>query len=275
MEQRGSSKAMAYFDKDNFPGWLKAIAVRVDELLTDKCIKERFCEMIRQWTVEHDARGPAEKTDEKGRIQYNRIKLLPVRAMTPAHQYASLGAIHQMVCEERDLLAPWGTYVDDPMQECTPEQFQALEKEMSFGGLQSLVKEIRDGDQDRIEKILQEVEVDIKQFLDVAPDVKTSQVHADKSSDDLSPSRSKAKSVYDWAIAEIPGAADMTLSELFDAIQNHQSDAADALPPTAESFGKYLREAGVKRYSTRSARQPTRSIRLESEIERTRQPESD
>lgn len=64
----------------------------------------------------------------------------------------------------------------------------------------------------------------------------------------LSPSRTKAKAVYDWAMSAIPHAEDMKVAELFEAIENHPSNASEALPSNAEAFGKYLREAGVKRY---------------------------
>ena len=70
----------------------------------------------------------------------------------------------------------------------------------------------------------------------------------------VSPSRTKAKAAYDYAIAYIPGAEKMTIGELFDAIMNHPSDASKALPPNAEAFGVYLREAGVKRYATNGGR---------------------
>ena len=66
----------------------------------------------------------------------------------------------------------------------------------------------------------------------------------------LAPSRIKAKAAYDWALSEIVGAEDMTIAELFEAIDCHPSNASQALPPNAEAWGKYLRDAGVKRYNT-------------------------
>lgn len=68
----------------------------------------------------------------------------------------------------------------------------------------------------------------------------------------LAPSRMKAQAVHEWAMSEIPNAESMTIAELFDAIQHHPSNASDALPDNAEAFGKYLREAGVKRYKSRA-----------------------
>lgn len=68
----------------------------------------------------------------------------------------------------------------------------------------------------------------------------------------LSPSRVKAKGIYDWAMSAIPNAEDMTIAELYDAIECHPSIPSDALAPNPEAFGKYLRDAGVKRYSKRT-----------------------
>lgn len=88
-----------------------------------------------------------------------------------------------------------------------------------------------------------------------------------KSDSELSASRVKAKAAHDWAMSEIPGAEDLTITDLFDAIMNHPSNACDALPPNAETFGKYLREAGVKRYGAdgKPTRKP-RSVRRSREL---------
>lgn len=97
----------------------------------------------------------------------------------------------------------------------------------------------------------------------------------------LSPSRTMAAAVYDYAVGVIPGAAKMTRSELFDAIHLRlESEIAkpygneteklqelrDSLPSNAETFGKYLRDAGIKKYNSRGDRVPGRSIRRSSEI---------
>lgn len=68
----------------------------------------------------------------------------------------------------------------------------------------------------------------------------------------LAPSRIKAKAIYEWAISAIPDAEHMTNVELYDAIECHPSDASNGLPPSAETFGRYLRDAGVKRYCKRT-----------------------
>ena len=88
---------------------------------------------------------------------------------------------------------------------------------------------------------------------------------------ELPPSRTKAAAVYEWALAEVPGADDMILRELYAAILDRldgliarahpeTEDAEklqklrDSLPKNAETFGKYLREAGIKRYNTKGER---------------------
>lgn len=95
---------------------------------------------------------------------------------------------------------------------------------------------------------------------------------ADRS--DLAASRVKAAAVYDWAIQTIPEADKMPILDLFPAILE-KLDAAiaatpkgakgeeeaeklqelrDSLPPNAETFGKYLRDAGIKRYNAKGER---------------------
>jgi hypothetical protein len=81
----------------------------------------------------------------------------------------------------------------------------------------------------------------------------------------LSPSRVKAKATYDWGMSKIPGAEDMTIAELYNAIELHPSIASDDLPPNAEAFGKYLRDAGVKRYLTKADKEGG-SVRRPDEI---------
>ena len=98
---------------------------------------------------------------------------------------------------------------------------------------------------------------------------------------ELSPSRIKAVAVYEYALGYIEGADNMTRAELFNAVRDRlESEAAkaygneaeklgelmDSLPPNAETFGKYLRDAGIKKYNSRGDRQFGPSIRRQSEI---------
>ncbi len=73
------------------------------------------------------------------------------------------------------------------------------------------------------------------------------------------------RGVYDWAMSQIPGADAMTIPKLFVAIQQHpemQSEFLERLPDNADTFGAYLRRAGIRRYNTsgnrarRSSRRP-------------------
>jgi len=99
--------------------------------------------------------------------------------------------------------------------------------------------------------------------------------------EDLSPSRVKAKAVYEWALESIGGADRMTRTELYNAIaarleaeaskaKGRQAellaDLRDSLPPNAEAFGKYLRDAGVKVYDGKGDRRPGRSIRRVDQV---------
>jgi len=98
---------------------------------------------------------------------------------------------------------------------------------------------------------------------------------------ELPPSRIKAQAVYDWALAAIEGAGKMTIFDLFTAMHDRlDSEIAKAygrqaeklqelknsLPPSPETFGRYLRDAGIKKYNSRGDRVPGRSIRRRSEI---------
>lgn len=93
---------------------------------------------------------------------------------------------------------------------------------------------------------------------------------AKSSNPDLAPSRTKARALYEWAMRAIPSAENMTRSELFDAIQNHadfKGDMLDWLPPSADTFGRYLREAGIKVYGNNGDRvNAGSSIRRQAEI---------
>ena len=60
-----------------------------------------------------------------------------------------------------------------------------------------------------------------------------------------SPSRVGAKAAYDYAMQQIPDAHAMTAVELFDAIRE-DGEAQEMLPPTPESFVKYLNDCGVR-----------------------------
>lgn len=60
-----------------------------------------------------------------------------------------------------------------------------------------------------------------------------------------SPSRVKAQAAYIYAIQRFPNADKMTAVELFDAICD-DGEAKEMLPPSAESFTKYLNDCGIR-----------------------------
>ena len=96
----------------------------------------------------------------------------------------------------------------------------------------------------------------------------------------LSPSRVKARAVYEYAWQEIEGAKTMTIRELFNAIitrldaliveatgdeEEKLKELRDSLPSNSETFGRYLHQAGIKRYSSKGDRMPGRSIHRQNE----------
>jgi hypothetical protein len=76
----------------------------------------------------------------------------------------------------------------------------------------------------------------------------------------LAPSRTKAKAAYDWAMSAIPGAEDMTIQELFNAIDSHPDDVRTEIGPNPEAFGKYLRDAGVRKYLGKTGKSAGSSV---------------
>jgi len=105
----------------------------------------------------------------------------------------------------------------------------------------------------------------------VAPEGDRSTHSEPERSKKLAPSRLRAAAVYEWAVESIPGADDMPIRELYTAIHKrleatiaaappHGSELEklqellNALPDNSETFGKYLREAGIKRYTTQGER---------------------
>lgn len=68
----------------------------------------------------------------------------------------------------------------------------------------------------------------------------------------------RVKAVYEWAMSSIQLADEMTITELFNAIQIHPSmtsDYLEKLPNNPETFGQNLRRAGIRRYNVKGDRQ--------------------
>ena len=76
----------------------------------------------------------------------------------------------------------------------------------------------------------------------------------------LAPSRVLAAATYDWAMSAITGAEVMTIAELFEAIDSHPYGVDLQIGPNAETFARYLRDAGVKRYFGKTAKEPGGSV---------------
>jgi hypothetical protein len=74
---------------------------------------------------------------------------------------------------------------------------------------------------------------------------------------ELSKSVAAVRAAYEWAISTIPGADEMTISQLFHAIQSHpdmKSEFLERLPNNDSTFGTYLRRAGIQRYNKSGSR---------------------
>lgn len=84
--------------------------------------------------------------------------------------------------------------------------------------------------------------------------------------DSQSPCHTKARAIYEWALARIQGAENMSVAELYDAIMHHPKGHTEFLPKNAETFARYLRAAGVRRYDRAGRRRPTRSVRRKEEL---------
>lgn len=83
----------------------------------------------------------------------------------------------------------------------------------------------------------------------------------------LTPSLEVVHGVYEWAMLEISDADAMTIPQLFDAIQLHpmmKSDFLERLPNNSDTFGKYLKRAGIDRYNTSGSRKRRPSRRPRS-----------
>ena len=82
---------------------------------------------------------------------------------------------------------------------------------------------------------------------------------------------SRARAVYEWGLSVIPVSDDMTVQEIHAAILEKLDctiaetpsgageleklqELRDSLPDNGDTFGRYLRKAGIKRYNTRGDR---------------------
>jgi len=97
----------------------------------------------------------------------------------------------------------------------------------------------------------------------------------DEQDDKLSPARAKAQAIYNYAMEKIPGARRMFYNDLHAAIQKmltakaaeadgsevkKWADFRNSFPQSPETFARYLRDAGIKRYGRSKDREPGRGI---------------
>ncbi|MHC4698285.1 MAG: hypothetical protein ACYTFA_16255 [Planctomycetota bacterium] len=149
----------ADFGGDDPPGWLVDVAVRVDELVSQTEGMQRFRDMIRQQTADHAARDPLPPTYPDGQIRYNPVELLPIRETSLAEKYATLAAIHDVVCQRTQEINPWPVDAD--------KEYESGDYSMSIAGttfsvLCSKVKDVSADDRAQIERCLHVVHADMR-----------------------------------------------------------------------------------------------------------------
>ena len=91
---------------------------------------------------------------------YNPVEILPLRALTPAAQYAALAAIHDAVCDDVEQIDPWSAPGD---------AFEPLKAGTAYAVLVDRVSRLADEDQARVERALENVQVDLARMLPAPP----------------------------------------------------------------------------------------------------------
>lgn len=137
---------------DDWFEWLKAVAVRADELVGDPVVMDRFRRQLVIWRAEHEEEGPKYLTDRRGKVMENPIEFFPLRRLTIADQYARLAAIHDMICEKVRPISVWSG---------SKHNFNRLKAAIPWGVLCHHVKKLKDDDRQRVEQIRDRVEADI------------------------------------------------------------------------------------------------------------------
>lgn len=143
------------------PAWLTAVAVRVDELVGEPAVLERFRQMTRGWVAEYRARGPKQAVDRRGRIRYHPegVVFWPRRALSLAEKFARLAAIHCVTGENTRRIDPWHG---------SKRNFARIKSAMPFAGLCSQARQLSDRNQTRVEGMLRDVENDLQTLMPVA-----------------------------------------------------------------------------------------------------------
>lgn len=150
-------------DEKPTPPWLKAVASRVDELVERPTAFDHFQQMLRTWAVEHEARGPSTPVDRDGAIRYHRdVELIPTRRLTLPEKYQLLAVIHDEICETAKCISPWGSGAR------RQKNLKRLKAGIPYFIRCGQVKDITDGDRARVEKALQDVQVEVARAIEIA-----------------------------------------------------------------------------------------------------------
>lgn len=143
--------------------WLRQIAARVDELVFDPRIRDRFHRMLRDWKSHYEATRRKPDRRRPKRIVPHPVELLPVKYAGVFQKYAALAAIHDSCAEESPLaqqpkrLNPWRR-VEWPLSRRT-------RLGIHYGILCDAVDGLTDDDRARVEAMLRAVEADIEAHL--------------------------------------------------------------------------------------------------------------
>lgn len=147
-------------EPERWPEWLRTVAIRVDELIADSEVLDRWREMLREWKVEKDARAP--RVDDGGMRDFG-VELLPLRRMSTSEKYATLAAIHDEICESVKRIDPWASH--KPLRSTGIPKAKAG---IAFTVLRRRVRELNDSSRKRIEETLHDVEQDLANIEDNA-----------------------------------------------------------------------------------------------------------
>ena len=154
----------------------------------------------------------------------------------------------------------------------TPKPREALGEIIGFGdfnaALTKLFRDVLGGEIDPDDRaVISKMRRALENTLDEDPPVTP---QAEPATDSLSPSRLRAYSLYLEAIKVKPELEARNDSEAYDYIKEHIVDSEDDLPPSFETFRRYLSEArkhfGTRKHTPRAGRMTGGSIVRDTEI---------
>lgn len=246
------------------PAHIERIAWDVDTLIQVPVNLATFREWLEQFARNAEADG-----------QNSRWSHSAKRRLDLADRAALLAAIHDTVCgsQSSEIMPPewWPKRKKKPPYAIRYAALAGFTTDRWSGAqLNSFLGQVRGA--------LAEANAEVGRKGREVPDGRFDQAEEKK---EPSPSRTRARAVYEYALGEVPGASDMSVAELFKVAKDHlESKMAKAegpeaeklgeflghLPANAETFARYLRDAGVKRYDKAGKPRPTRSIRRRADL---------